>query len=126
MDDYKLIEEQLTAISQRLERIETSLTENNAQNIRAQTKLEDIEKRLLHLQENDTVLFNENKIIREQLVPKQDINSMFDKIRSMEKLPMERNDKIVKWAIRIFIGALGTALTGGFIAVLVKLAALLK
>jgi chromosome segregation ATPase len=126
MEDYKLIEEQYTAISQRLERIETTLTENNAQTLRSQIKLEDIEKQILHLQENDSILFNENKNIREQLVPKQDINNMFDKIRMMEKLPMERNDKIVKWAVRIFVGALGTVLTGGLIAMFVRIATLLK
>jgi chromosome segregation ATPase len=126
MEDYKLIEEQLTAISQRLERIETTLTENNAQTLRSQIELEGIEKQILHLQENNSILFNENKNIREQLVPKQDINNMFDKIRMMEKLPMERNDKIVKWAVRIFIGALGTVLTGGLIAMFVRIAVLLK
>jgi chromosome segregation ATPase len=126
MDDYRLIEEQLAAISQRLERIETTLAENNTQTLRNQVKLEDIEKQLLHLRENDTVLFNENRIIRESLVPKQDINSMFDKIREMENLPKDRNDKIVKWAVRILAGAFGTVLAGGFITVFVKLAALLE
>jgi S-adenosylmethionine:tRNA-ribosyltransferase-isomerase (queuine synthetase) len=126
VDDYKLIEEHLTAISQRLDRIETTLTENNAQTLRSQVKLEDIEKQILHLQGNDAVLFNENKVIREQLVPKRDINVMFDKIRSIEKLPMERSDKIVRWVVRILVGAAGTVLTGGLIAVFVKLAALLK
>jgi chromosome segregation ATPase len=126
MDDYKLIEEQLSAISQRLERIETSLTENNAQNIRAAAKLEDIEKRVAHLQENDAILFNENKVLREQSVPKQDVNLMFEKIRMMENLPRDRNDKIVKWAVRIFIGALGTVLTGGLVTMFIKLSALLK
>jgi hypothetical protein len=126
VEEYKLIEEQLTAISQRLERIETTLTENNTQTMRNQVKLEEIERQVLRLQDNDSVLFSENKAIRESLVPKQDINSMFDRIRLIENLPKDRNDKIVKWALRIFIGALGTVLMAGVGAVLVRLYHVLK
>jgi hypothetical protein len=126
VDEYKLIEEQLMGISNRLERIETTLTENNTQTMKNQMKLDQIDKQLVHLQENDAVLFNENKTIREALVPKADINNMFERIRLVEDLPKNRNDKIVKWAVRIFIGAIGTVLTGGLITMFIKIGALLK